>query len=86
MLKAKSVALTGNPQSLQDILGLQDEIRGGISLTLEASGAAVRYGTKEAQPLTIAAGERLDHLHGINAKELYVHGTGATLNILANYT
>ena len=84
MTICKLVTLTADPQNLVTLLGIQEEMRGKMSLILQAAsgnGGPVLYGSKAAQLMELAAGAQEDHIEEVNGKDIYFRGAGLVLRI-----
>ena len=79
-MNCKVITLTATAQSLTTLLGIQNELRGGMKVRLQFNAGTILYGSKAAQVMTLTAGTA-DDLE-VNGNDLYLKGPG-TVNVLA---
>jgi len=81
----KSLTLAAAPQSLLELLGIQEALRGRMSLILQspsANASPIFYGSKAAQIMELAPGAQLTDLAVVTASDIYFRGAGLVLNVL----
>lgn len=77
MRNAKLV--TASPaKSLLELLGIDEKMRGGTFVILQAQGGALNVGNKSAQPYVLAVDQTLK-IEGVGLKDTYIEGTAAVL-------
>ncbi len=77
MRNAKLVTAVG-ATSLLELLGVDEKMRGGTFVILQAQGGAVNVGNKTAQPYVLAVDQTLQ-VEGVGLKDTYIVGTAAVL-------
>ena len=77
MRNAKLV-VAATAKSLLELLGIDEKMRGGTFVILQAQGGAVNVGTKAEQPYILAQDATL-RIEGVGLKDTYIVGTAAVL-------